>query len=67
MIFFVNTYIYWLLHNTMSKKEDRYKADLNHLDLQELDELETKKFERFHPKKKVAPKKKQKIADKDDE
>ena len=42
----------------MSKKEDRYKADLNHLDPETLEDLETKKFERFRPKKKPAPKKK---------
>jgi hypothetical protein len=35
----------------MSKNIDRYKADLSHLDIETLDELETQKFERFHPKK----------------
>ena len=37
----------------MSKNHDRYKEDLSHLDIEELDELETQKFERFHPKKKA--------------
>ena len=36
----------------MSKNIDRYKEDLSHLDIETLDELETPKFERFHPKKK---------------
>ena len=36
----------------MSKNIDRNKVDLTHLDIDELDELETPKFERFHPKKK---------------
>lgn len=35
----------------MSKNIDRNKVDLTHLDADELDELETQKFERFQPKK----------------
>ena len=35
----------------MSKNQDRYKEDLSHLDTETLEELEPKKFERFHPKK----------------
>ena len=35
----------------MSKNQDRYKEDLSHLDIETLDEIETQKFERFHPKK----------------
>jgi hypothetical protein len=52
----------------MQKNNDRYKEDYSHLDIEELDELETKKFEKFQPKKK---KNKGKIKDnmpnKDDE
>jgi hypothetical protein len=35
----------------MSKNTDRYKADLSHLDLETLEEIETESFERFRPKK----------------
>ena len=40
----------------MSKNHNRYKEDLSHLDINTLEDLETKKFERFHPKKKEAKK-----------
>jgi hypothetical protein len=36
----------------MSKNQDRYKKDYAEIDTEELEEMETKKFEKFHPKKK---------------
>jgi hypothetical protein len=36
----------------MSKNNDRYKEDYSHVDIDQLDEVETKKFEKFRPKKK---------------
>jgi hypothetical protein len=40
----------------MSKNTDRYKEDWN-VDVEELDELDTKKFERIRTKKEKSPKK----------
>jgi hypothetical protein len=36
----------------MSKNHDRYKEDYTEIDVEELDEIETEKFEKFRPKKK---------------
>ena len=35
----------------MSKNQDRYKEDYTEVDIERLDELDTEKFEKFHPKK----------------
>jgi hypothetical protein len=35
----------------MSKNHARYKEDYTHLNEEFLDEVETEKFEKFHPKK----------------
>lgn len=51
----------------MSKKQDRYKEDYSHIDLDQLDEIETKKFEKFHSKKKSKPNAKQKQGSKIEE
>jgi len=36
----------------MSKNHDRYKEDYTSIDIEELDEIETQKFQKFRPKKK---------------
>lgn len=46
----------------MSKNNDRYKEDYSHIDIDQLDEIETAKFEKFRPKKKDKNKPKQKNA-----
>ena len=35
----------------MSKKYDRYKEDYTEIDVEELEEIETERFEKFRPKK----------------
>ena len=35
----------------MSKNQDRYKEDYLDKDIEEFDEIETEKFEKFRPKK----------------
>ncbi len=44
----------------MSKKHDRYKEDYSHIDIEELEEMATEKFEKFRPKKKHSSSKKEK-------
>ena len=44
----------------MSKNNGRYKEDYANVDLEELDEMETRKFEKFRPKKKEKVKAKHK-------
>jgi hypothetical protein len=44
----------------MSKNNDRYKEDYISVDIEELDEIETKRFEKFRPKKKEKAKAKHK-------
>lgn len=51
----------------MSKNNDRYKEDYSHVDIEQLDEIETKKFEKFRPKKKAKGKVKDKNIKKDEE
>ncbi len=51
----------------MSKNQDRYKEDYSHIDIEELEEMDTEKFEKFHPKKKPAPKKKENMEGKKNE
>lgn len=52
----------------MSKKQDRYKEDYSTANIEQLDEIETKKFEKFRPKnKKNKGKSKDKSIKKDDE
>lgn len=41
----------------MSKKDNRYK-EIHNVDVNDLDELETPRFEKFHPKKKNVKKNK---------
>ena len=50
----------------MSKKQDRYKEDYAHEDLEKLEEMETEHFEKFRPKK-TKQKGKKKIDNKEDE
>lgn len=38
----------------MSKNHDRYKEDYAHIDTEQLEEMETERFEKFRPKKKTA-------------
>jgi hypothetical protein len=51
----------------MSKNNDRYKEDYISIDIEELDEIETRKFEKFRPKKKKSVKGKDKTKEKDEE
>jgi hypothetical protein len=53
----------------MSKNQDRYKEDYITLidNVEELDEIETQKFEKFHPKKKNADKVKYNKPTRDDD
>lgn len=51
----------------MSKNNDRYKEDYTVIDIEELDEIETTKFEKFRPKKKDKNKIKNKEAQREDE
>jgi hypothetical protein len=51
----------------MSKNNDRYKEDYSHVDIEQLDEIETKKFEKFRPKKKNKTGVKDKKIKKDEE
>jgi len=52
----------------MSKNHGRYKEDYSTTDIEQLDEIETKKFEKFRPKnKKNKGKSKDKSIKKDDE
>ena len=51
----------------MSKNNDRYKEDYSHVDIEQLDEIETKKFEKFRPKKKGKESVKNKNIKKDEE
>ena len=59
-------YILYLLFD-MSKKQDRYKEDYLDKDIEELDELDTKKFEKFRPKKSKDIKSKDKSVKKGEE
>ena len=53
----------------MSKNQDRYKEDYIHLldNVEQLEEIETKKFEKFRPKKKNSVKTKHKPTKEEDE
>lgn len=53
----------------MSKNQDRYKEDYIALveNIEELDEIETEKFEKFRPKKKNPSKTKHKEVNRDSE
>jgi hypothetical protein len=51
----------------MSKNNGRYKEDYTEIDIEELDEMETEKFEKFRPKKKGKNKTKHKEAQREDE
>lgn len=51
----------------MSKNNDRYKEDYSHIDIDQLDEVETTKFEKFRPKKKEKGKSKDKPIKKEEE
>lgn len=51
----------------MSKNNDRYKEDYSNVNIEELDEIETEKFQKFRPKKKKNKKPSHKDIQRDDE
>lgn len=51
----------------MSKNHDRYKEDYSHVDIEQLEEIDTEKFEKFRPKNKKNIKSKDNNSKKDDE
>ena len=57
------------LLSDMSKNHDRYKEDYSTIDIEQLEEIDTEKFEKFRPKnkKKIQGKSKDNSIKKDDE
>ena len=57
------------LLSDMSKNHDRYKEDYSTIDIEQLEEIDTEKFEKFRPKNKknIQGKSKDKSIKKDDE